>query len=260
MREPRSLTDFRRQNRRESCYDVQQVCVNGHQITSMAKSAPELTSPHCDQCGAVTITKCPKCDKDIKGYYHSNIVSGGRTAIPPYCKECGAAFPWKDKVSSKLPSDAPPLRRLEKLLDRFHVVARTLQSRHDSRPTLELNDEYDVQDLLHALLRIEFKDIRLEEWTPSYAGGCARVDFLLKQEQVLIEVKKTRASLKGKELGEQLLVDIAKYEHHPDCKHLVCFVYDPEARLGNPIGIQNDLEKKSSKALPIKVMIRPISD
>ena len=37
-----------------------------------------------------------------------------------------------------------------------------------------------------------FDDIRAEEWTPSYAGKCARVDFLLKNEKIVIEVKKTR--------------------------------------------------------------------
>ena len=226
----------------------------------MAKSAPEFTSPRCDKCGLATITKCPECDKEIQGYYHSNVVSGGGTAIPLHCKECGVAFPWKDKIASRSAPSATPLQRLEKLLDRFHSVARTLQHRHCARSTLEINDEYDIQDLLHAILKIEFRDIRLEEWTPSYAGGCARVDFLLKEEQILIEVKKTRSSLKGKELGEQLLVDIAKYEHHPDCKQLVCFVYDPEGKLGNPAGMQSDLEKKSSKELPIKVLIRPISD
>jgi hypothetical protein len=33
-----------------------------------------------------------------------------------------------------------------------------------------LKDEYDVQDLLYALLRIFFDDVRPEEWTPSFAG------------------------------------------------------------------------------------------
>ena len=42
-----------------------------------------------------------------------------------------------------------------------------------------MEDEYDVQDLFHALLTIYFEDIRKEEWSPSYAGGASRMDFLL---------------------------------------------------------------------------------
>jgi hypothetical protein len=52
-----------------------------------------------------------------------------------------------------------------------HLVARQLRKRHRDRATLIIADEYDVQDLLHALLRLEFDDVRPEENTPSYAGA-----------------------------------------------------------------------------------------
>ena len=101
------------------------------------------------------------------------------------------------------------LSLIERLCLRFHAAARTLQHRHDTRTTLEINDEYDVQDLLHVFLRLHFDDIRPEEWTPSYAGRSSRVDFLLKAERIVVEVKKTRASMKAGDLGEQLIIDRA---------------------------------------------------
>jgi REase_DpnII-MboI len=64
--------------------------------------------------------------------------------------------------------------------------------------------EYDVQDLLHALLHLYCDDIRTEEWTPSYAGASSRMDFLLKKEKIVVEVKKTRQGLDAREVGEQL--------------------------------------------------------
>jgi REase_DpnII-MboI len=63
-----------------------------------------------------------------------------------------------------------------------------------------------------------------QEWTPSHAGACARMDFMLKQ-RIVIEAKKTREKFADKEIGEELLVDIAKYKEHPDCGTLVCFIY-----------------------------------
>ncbi|MGR0481594.1 MAG: PD-(D/E)XK nuclease domain-containing protein [Candidatus Electronema sp. V4] len=141
---------------------------------------------------------------------------------------------------------------------RFHAVASQLRSRHKNRNTLEIEDEYDVQDLLHALLRLYFDDVRAEEWTPSYAGGCSRVDFLLKAEQVVIEVKKTRKGLAAKDIGDQLLIDIQRYQAHPDCKTLVCFVYDPEGRIANPRGIEADLNKQHGSVL-VEVIIAPRS-
>ena len=91
---------------------------------------------------------------------------------------------------------------LGSLCERFHLVAQQLRDRHDNRGTLEVEDEYDTQDLIHSLLHLHFDDIRPEEWTPSYAGGSSRMDFLLKQEKIVIEVKKTRKGLGAKEVGE----------------------------------------------------------
>ncbi|MGF6355836.1 hypothetical protein ABIE27_003751 [Paenibacillus sp. 4624] len=143
-----------------------------------------------------------------------------------------------------------------KICHRFHKVARQLRSRHSDRPTLEINDEYDVQDLFHSLLLLDFDDVRPEEWTPSYAGSSSRVDFLLKKEQIIIEIKKTRKGLAARDVGEQLLVDIQKYQSHPDCKMLICFVYDPENKITNPYGIENDLSREF-EGIPVKVIINP---
>jgi hypothetical protein len=167
------------------------------------------------------------------------------------------------QLYNRLLSDLGPseeievIKIVEKIFDKFHKIARQLRKRHGDRNTLDVNDEYDVQDLLHALLHLYFDDIRPEEWTPSYAGGSRRVDFLLKKEKLVIEVKKTRKGLTDKEVGEQLLIDISTYETHPDCENLVCFVYDPEGRIGNPTGLESDLMKKSSEKLKVNVYIFP---
>lgn len=105
--------------------------------------------------------------------------------------------------------DPEPFAALERICNRFHAVARQLRHRHDNRGTLDVNDEYDVQDLLHALLCLHFDDIRREEWTPSYAGKSTRMDFLLKNEEFVIEVKKTRQRLDTRQIGEELIIDIA---------------------------------------------------
>ena len=141
------------------------------------------------------------------------------------------------------------------IFNNFHKVVKSLRNRYNNRNTIDVDDEYDVQDLLFSILQIFFKDIRKEEWTPSYAGNSSRVYFLLKQEQIVIEVKKTRKTMKDKDLGEQLIIDISKYKAHPDCKMLICFVYDPEGRIVNPEGIIKDLEKDNKDF--VKIYINP---
>ena len=135
---------------------------------------------------------------------------------------------------------------VRKICSQFHIVAKQLGNyRHENRNTITITDEYDVQDLLHALLKIFFDDIRPEEYTPSYAGGSSRIDFLIKSEKIAIETKKTRKGLKRKEIADQLIIDIDRYKAaHPDCEILFCFVYDPENLIQNPIGFEKDINEK----------------
>jgi hypothetical protein len=138
----------------------------------------------------------------------------------------------------------------------FHLVVKRLGDRYDNRPTLEVKDEYDVQDLLNAILYLHFRDIRREEWIPSYAGKNARADFLLKEESTIIETKMARENLRDSQLHDQLIVDIEHYKAHPHCERLVCFVYDPHGLIRNPKGIENDLNRQESD-FEVRVKIAP---
>lgn len=175
---------------------------------------------------------------------------------PDECSQLIAILKAFYEINPKI-ADVDYEKVLSVIFDKFHICARQLKRRHAGRYTLEINDEYDVQDLLNAILRLHFEDVRPEEWTPSYAGGNNRMDFLLKDEEISIEVKMTRDGLKDKELGEQLIIDIAKYKKHPKCKSLYCFVFDPEGHIRNPRGLEKDLTK-GHDGLSVKVYIRPI--
>jgi hypothetical protein len=163
---------------------------------------------------------------------------------------------WEDRP---VPPKAPvpdALEHVTLICRRFPLVVRQLRDRHAGRPPLDVDDEYDVQDLLHSLLTLFFDDIRPEEWTPSYAGGSARMDFLLKDHGVVVEVKKTRKGLGARELGDELMVDIQRYSAHPECKILVCFAYDPEGRVANPRGIEKDLSGQKG-TIAVRTIIVP---
>lgn len=146
---------------------------------------------------------------------------------------------------------------LTNIFNRFQKVEQQLARRYNSRETLRIKDEYDVQNLLHALLKLHFNDIRAEEYTPSYAGSSKRMDFLLNDDQIVIEVKMTRAGLNDKKVGEELTIDIAHYKSHPKCKKIYCFVYDKDCLISNPRGIEKDLETQSIPGMAVKVFIRP---
>jgi REase_DpnII-MboI len=145
---------------------------------------------------------------------------------------------------------------IEGLCNRFPRIAKHICTEYRGKKVANIEDEYDVQHLFHTLLLAKFDDIRPEDVNSSYAGATSRVDFLLKQEQIVIEVKKTRGHLKDKEIGEQLIIDMKRYSQNQNCKILICFVYDPDHLIKNPSGLESDLSG-SHDGLEVKVIISP---
>lgn len=135
-------------------------------------------------------------------------------------------------------------------------MARQLRLRGEYRATLSVEDEFDAQDLLHALLRIQFDDIGTDEWTPSYTGGALRTTFLLNDGRLAVVVKKTRPGLNAKDLTDQLQIDAERYQPQGRCTTLICFIYDPEGRIGNPRGLETNLTSVSD-AFIIDVLVAP---
>ncbi|HEU4686655.1 MAG TPA: hypothetical protein VFS39_19265 [Nitrospira sp.] len=140
-----------------------------------------------------------------------------------------------------------PVEIVKGLCARFHLVARQLRLRGEYRATVDVEDELDVQDLLHALLRLHFDDIEPLEWIPSYSNGAPRIIFLLNDGRLAIVVKKTRTGLNGRDLAEQLRADTDHCRTYKRCSTVLCFVYDPEGRIGNPRGLEADLTSVSDQ-------------
>ncbi len=145
---------------------------------------------------------------------------------------------------------------VERLATRFHLFASQLASRRRDRQAFLISDEFDLQDLFHALLMLFFDDVRPEEYTPSYAARSSKIDFILKPEQIAVELKMAGPKLRGKEVGDQLIIDIDRYRSHPDCQTLVCFVYDPKRLIDNPVGLERDLSRIEHN-FHVKVVISP---
>jgi hypothetical protein len=161
------------------------------------------------------------------------------------------------KIIGKEFEEDNAIKKLENIFSSFHSFVHQLKKRRKGREPLIVNDEYDVQYLLSALLEMFFKDVRSEDTTPIVAGAHRKIDFLLKLEQIGIEVKMINENLTTKKLGEQLHDDIAAYKTHPDCKTLVFFIYDPDGRIHNPKGFEDDIANNSTDEFKILVYISP---
>jgi hypothetical protein len=212
--------------------DVMLVCRNGHVITDRLHTCPASAATHCDRCGATTLDRCPTCGQALPGApVVPGLVPVGRPQPPAYCAACGAAFPWTRRPAGGAPT---PLAALEALLRRLPRVARQLRWRQGDRPPFRVDDERDLEDLLRALLPLQFDDVRPESRTPAYAAA-TRTDFLIVSahtgRSIALTGKLATPDLREAGLTGQWREDVAAYEGRRDCRALVSFVYDPEGLL-----------------------------
>jgi len=113
-----------------------------------------------------------------------------------------------------------------------------------------------VQDLLHAILRLHFDDVRPEEYTPNYGGNASKVDFYLPRERLVVEAKMTRPTLGQREVTDELIIDAARYTQLDGVDALICLVYDPCRRCSNPRTVETDVENSGSR-LAVRAVICP---
>ena len=173
--------------------------------------------------------------------------------------EAAAAHVFAQRVNDRLLAPTAQVNDLDlvvTLCRRFPRFADTMRARQRGRTPFGINDEYDLQDLMHAILRLHFEDVRPEEYTPSYAGNHSRVDFHLPRSRLVIEAKMTRSGLSQKEVINQLLIDVGRYSTMDGVDTLVCVVYDPDRHCTNPQGIEADVENAGSR-LNVKVVVCP---
>jgi hypothetical protein len=144
------------------------------------------------------------------------------------------------------------------ICERFHRAVVPLTERRKGRTIIDFGNEYDVQDVFGTVLRCSYEDVRAEEWTPSYAGKAARIDFIVADIKIAIELKRARPR---QEIADELTIDIARYAKRADIEKLVCFVYDPDGILRrDATQIERDLSGQhahNGRILDVIVLIRP---
>lgn len=147
---------------------------------------------------------------------------------------------------------------LTRLVNGLPRAMHPLTYRRKEAKSLIFQNEHDIQDLLHALMRPWIADIRPEEFTPSYAGSSTRMDFLLPAHEIVIETKCIRDLQHAKKVGDELIIDIAHYNGHPKCRFLWCVIFDPQNLIKNRAGLISDLsgtKRAREKEIDVNVVI-----
>jgi hypothetical protein len=123
---------------------------------------------------------------------------------------------------------APDDSLVEQVCRRLPQAARVLASRSRAgRAPFMTQDEYDVQDLLHALLRAYLKYSVQEDPLPKVAGVKAgRADLAIEELGTLIEVKYLRGPQDQKRLFEEFSQDLVLYARWSPLRTLIFLVFN----------------------------------
>jgi hypothetical protein len=147
------------------------------------------------------------------------------------------------------------VKQVQFICDRFHAFAASLRTRDRNREPLMVEDEYDVQYLMNALLNMHFGDVRPEDQNERRASSSSRSDFFINHKGIIIETKNVTNDLLDKRVNEQLVLAIDRYKAKKSATHVICFVYDPNHLLEQPASLR-DLNGPHAH-LHVKVIVRP---
>lgn len=120
------------------------------------------------------------------------------------------------------------------LCSRLNHSAKILNRRRAGKQPFEITDEYDVQDLLQAILRAYFKYSISEEPISKLSGSSSRADFAIQDLGVIIEAKYVHGPNEQDRINKQFAEDVQSYSQWPYLEHFFYVVYgaddlkDPE--------------------------------
>ena len=118
----------------------------------------------------------------------------------------------------------------------------------EKRTNYNVTNEKQLQDLIYSILRALFDSIEFEDPTEKMCGKSNRLDFVLKDHHIIIEVKYVRDKDHGKKISEELSVDYPRYANSPYGNKIINYIYDPDKNIDNHELFREQLKKLLPKA------------
>src|SRR5690606_21785637 len=115
------------------------------------------------------------------------------------------------------------------ILNNFsNAFQKIIKNRRKDHPNFEIEDEYDVQDILYVILKSVFPNLRDEDAIGKVGAKTTKIDLIIREERILVEVKMIKEKDSNEtHFIEQLKADFESYHKCKWLRKLFCFVYDP---------------------------------
>jgi hypothetical protein len=173
---------------------------------------------------------------------------------------CGALSELRSRYSVVNDPTGVTADSLVAALNQFQECVRYLNTRRSSGAVLNLNSEADVQDAVYLMLRPWVHDLVSENPTDRIASRYTIKDFISRQAHAVIEIKYVRDSSHGRQISREMHDDIETYRHHPFCRTIIFFVYDPDSLIPDQEALRRQIEEPRTyggRALKCVLMVKP---
>jgi hypothetical protein len=128
-----------------------------------------------------------------------------------------------------------------------NAIQKIIKNRRKDHPNFEIEDEYDVQDILYVILKSVFPNLRDEDAIGKVGAKTTKIDLIIREERILVEVKMIKEKDSNEtHFIEQLKVDFESYHECKWLRKLFCFVYDPYKKTRD-VSNFNDLSGERTK-------------
>lgn len=137
-------------------------------------------------------------------------------------------------------------------------VKKITQGRRKGHQLFEIKDEYDVQDILYVILKSIFPTLRDEDPIAKVGDSSTKIDLIIREEDILIEVKMIKESdTNENKFIEQLKVDIESYHECKWLRRLFCFVWDPGKKTKDTFNFTslNGQREKNGNRFEVEVIV-----
>lgn len=134
---------------------------------------------------------------------------------------------------------------------------KTSNPKKQPKTVIKIEDEYDVQDLLYVSLKSVFPTMKYENPLAKFGGKSTRLDFVLMEEGIIIEVKQINESEKNdSKFTDQVKIDIESYHVLDYLTDLIFYIYAPKAiqDINNFLELQGERNVKG-KTFNVKIIV-----
>lgn len=165
------------------------------------------------------------------------------------------------RSSASVGSEVVDVIAIVKALSEFMECVRYLNTRRSTSAVLALDSEAAVQDAIYLMLRPWIPDLVPENPTDRVAGARYSIkDFLSRSAKTVIEAKFIRDVSHGKNISKEIHDDIETYRHHPACRYIVFFIYDPNAFIPDRAALERQVNAErvyDGVPLTCHLVVRP---